>query len=396
MTMCIDHSASRYLSKFEDPLGRWSTLSLSGKNGRTVHFVTVYQVVDKDTTGPYTAYQQEKIALRLNHRMITPQKAFITDIDKYLGVLTKDTKSQMVLMGDLNEVVGKDLTGFPKITSKYLLVDIHGHFHNNQTEVPTYPQGNDRLDFVFWTLPLLSAVLQCGAEPFNQHIFSDHRALFVDWDESKLFGSSVSTMVSSKQRRLQSKSLPSRNNYIHELHQYCIDHTIFQRIDKLMLSPSPATAEAIDRDITRGMPSAELRCRTVGPDPWSIKLKKARLLVEIFKHSLSMLRFGLDTRHKIDRLLAKYVEPIDLPDKITEVKSGLKDAQSNLRQVRQDAAAHRKEMLTNRISAAQIQQDPTKKNAVERIAKAEALKELHSKLKFISQGWSSARWTHSP
>ena len=74
-----------------------------------------------------------------------------------------------------------------------------------------------------------------------------------------------------------------------------------------------------------------------------------------------MLRVGLDTGYKIDRLLAKYVKPIDLPDEITEVKSGLKDAQSNLRQVRQDTATHRKEMLTNRISAAQIQQDPTKK-----------------------------------
>ena len=74
-----------------------------------------------------------------------------------------------------------------------------------------------------------------------------------------------------------------------------------------------------------------------------------------------MLRVGLDSRHKIDRLLAKYVEPIDLPDEIKEVKSGLKHAQSNLQQVRKDAATHWKEMLTNRISVAQIQQDPTKK-----------------------------------
>ena len=47
MTVCTDSSVSRFNDKFEDPIGRWSTISLNGKRGRIIHFVTLYQVVDK-------------------------------------------------------------------------------------------------------------------------------------------------------------------------------------------------------------------------------------------------------------------------------------------------------------------------------------------------------------
>ena len=33
MTICVDHHTSRFQNKFEDSLGRWSTISLNGKNG---------------------------------------------------------------------------------------------------------------------------------------------------------------------------------------------------------------------------------------------------------------------------------------------------------------------------------------------------------------------------
>jgi endonuclease/exonuclease/phosphatase family metal-dependent hydrolase len=90
-------------------------------------------------------------------------------------------------MGDFNEVVGTSMSGFAKITSEFQLVDVIGHFHSVRNEVSTHARGPNRLDYVFCSQSLLPAVVACGAEPFNQHIFSDHRALFVDWDEVLLF-----------------------------------------------------------------------------------------------------------------------------------------------------------------------------------------------------------------
>ena len=86
-----------------------------GRNGRCIHFLTVYQVVAKATTGPYTAYQQQLTALRLANRDVPPRQAFITDLDKYLEVLTREPESQLVLMGNLNEALAITLRGLPRL-----------------------------------------------------------------------------------------------------------------------------------------------------------------------------------------------------------------------------------------------------------------------------------------
>ena len=241
---------------------------------------------------PFTAYQQQLTILRLADREMHPRQALLLDFDRYLTSLASP-ESQLVIMGDFNEVVGLHPTGFSKITTKFSLVDIHGHFHSVPTEVPTYARGKDRLDYIFCTAPLLSATIKSGAKPFNQHIHSDHRALFVDWNESLLFGSQAPFMTPHTQRRLQSKCTATLVQYIDVLHKYCESHSISKRLKELELHPSPNNVESLDRDITRGMLSAEKRCRVPGVDPWSKLLKKARVLVDIFKHALSMVRIGL-------------------------------------------------------------------------------------------------------
>jgi hypothetical protein len=40
MTMSFGSPVSRFQSKYEDPLGRWSTLSFNAKKGMVVHFIT--------------------------------------------------------------------------------------------------------------------------------------------------------------------------------------------------------------------------------------------------------------------------------------------------------------------------------------------------------------------
>jgi exonuclease III len=266
MTMSFGPSVSRFQSKYEDPLGRWSTLSFNARNGMTVHFITVYQVVHKPLGGPYTAYQQQRASLLLENRDLLPRQAFLMDFEKYLQSLFPK-ESQFVVMGDFNEVVGRNASGFAKITSAFQLVDVLGHFHSVQTEVPTYARGTERLDYVFCSADLLPAVASCGAEPFNQHIFSDHRALFLDWHEDILFGSKCPSIVPHTQRRLVAKHRPSATKYIDELHKYSTEHNILERLGKLADNPDPLLAEKIDRDITRGMLVAESRCRHPSNDP---------------------------------------------------------------------------------------------------------------------------------
>jgi hypothetical protein len=289
---------SRFSARFQDPMGRWSTLSLIGRNKRIVHFITVYQVVAKDSSGPYTAFQQQLQCLRLADRDIPPRRAFLIDFKKYIKSL-QTPLSQFVVMGDFNKVVGTSMLGFTKITSEFRLVDVLGNFHSVRKEVSTYARGPNRLDYVFCSNALLSTIVACGAEPFNQHIFSDHRALFVDWDEVLLFGAQTPSIQSQKHRRLQSKSIPSRIQYIDSLHHFCTEHRLDERLKQLHENPCPILAESIDKDLTQGMLSSEKKCRSHGEDPWSLVLQQARLRVDIFRHALSMIRLGLENHHKI-------------------------------------------------------------------------------------------------
>jgi exonuclease III len=185
LTATFDHNTCRFQSKFADSMVRWSTISLSGKHGRIIHFVSVYQVVDKAGNRPFTAHQQQVSSLLLADRTISPRIAFIQDLFGYFRSIQSPT-STFIVMGDLNEIVGHALSGFSKLTREFDLVDIMPHFHPIDKEVATYSRGRNRLDYIFCSQSLLTSVRSCGIEPFNEHIFSDHRSLFVDWDVKTL------------------------------------------------------------------------------------------------------------------------------------------------------------------------------------------------------------------
>jgi hypothetical protein len=74
----------RYHSKFSNSMGRWSTVSLTGRAGHIIHFVTVYQVVAQATPGPFTAYQQQLSTFQLADQITAPREAFIVNLLKYL------------------------------------------------------------------------------------------------------------------------------------------------------------------------------------------------------------------------------------------------------------------------------------------------------------------------
>jgi hypothetical protein len=116
---------------------------------------------------------------------------------------------------------------------------------------------------------IIFSAAKVSFQPFNQHIFSDHRALFVDWHKDILFGLKSSTIVPHVQRHLQAKHRPSVSKYVNTLYEYCVDHNVFERLTKLHQDPDGIKAESIDRAITRGMLVAERRCCRPGQDPWS-------------------------------------------------------------------------------------------------------------------------------
>jgi hypothetical protein len=175
--------------------------------------MTVYQVVAKATKGPSTAYQQQVSSLTLADRSITPPQAFILDLEKYLRTI-QTPLATYIIMGNLNEIVGHSLSGISRLTCSFDLVDAMSHFHPIDQEVATYARGTSCLDYIFCSVSLLPSVKQCGIEPFNEHNFSDHQSMFIDFDEASLFRSQAPLMASKNLRRIQSHNLAAKGAYL--------------------------------------------------------------------------------------------------------------------------------------------------------------------------------------
>jgi exonuclease III len=340
LTAVFNHVVTRFQSKFSDSMGRWSSISLTGKNCRIIHFVTVYQVVNKPTMGPFTSYQQQVSSLHLADRIITPRKAFCSDLTAYLRTL-KSPNYSIVLMGDMNEVVGLELGGLSQLIGEFGLVDVISHHHSINNEVATYSRGTKRLDYVFCTANLVPAVVSCGIAPFNEHICSDHRSIFVDWDEASIFGSAAPLLASKSTRRLQSRNLVAKGNYLLRVKEYCDKHNVFKRLDSLQTQSHPEwnDVEKLDRDVTCAMMSAEKHCRYLGPDQWSPLLKQARLKVEIYKLAICMARTEVDSRTRIDKLIGVYGDLLEIPNAVDKIQRFLRVAQLELKAVILDASA---------------------------------------------------------
>jgi hypothetical protein len=171
-----------------------------------------------------------------------------------------------------------------------------------------------------------------------------------------------------------------RSKYINSLYEYCTTHNIFSCIQALDHDPSITKAESIDKDMTKGMLAAEKKRRQRSQDPWSIAIQQAYLLVDIYKHALSMVWIGLESHHKLQRLLSQYSIPLDIPDSVSVVQKALRSAQKSLRTLCLQAAQKRRKMLQLKIVAAQASQESKQSRSV-----TEDIKALHAKLRFLSK-----------
>jgi hypothetical protein len=113
------------------------------------------------------------------------------------------------------------------------------HHHSITNEVATYARGQKHLDYLFCTSNLLPSVVSWGIAPFNEHIFSDHRSKFVDWDKVVLFGSAAPLLSAPSARRLQLKNLVTKNTYLLSIKEYCNKHNVFKWMSDLQSQTEP-------------------------------------------------------------------------------------------------------------------------------------------------------------
>jgi hypothetical protein len=124
-----------------------------------------------------------------------------------------------LVIGDFNERIGEDPRGISKLAAQFQLEDIMHRHHQHLNEPATYARGQKRIDYALGTKAIANAVVTCGYEPFNYRFHTDHRALFLDFDTQKLFGTPTQNLAPFPLRTLHSNNIRQVTQYIQEKHR---------------------------------------------------------------------------------------------------------------------------------------------------------------------------------
>ena len=114
-----------------------------------------------------------------------PRRLFFKDFQKFIDKCHANNE-ELIIGIDANDTdnEGTDLNGFLMEND---LVDAFRHLHPDTTPPHTYQQSSNRLDYIFVTPALTPALKASGFLPFNVPFFSDHGALFAEFDKTILF-----------------------------------------------------------------------------------------------------------------------------------------------------------------------------------------------------------------
>jgi zinc-binding in reverse transcriptase/Endonuclease/Exonuclease/phosphatase family len=327
--------AGRVIRSDVDKYGRWTRVDLLGRDGRIVSVLCAYQVVQESGNhGDQTTYSQQVRLMRLDGNLSPdPRFQFIQDLTALVKSL-KASNHDIILMGDFNESIGTNPAGMASVMTKGDLVDSFCYCHGLQQEKPTYARGRKRVDYILVSSRLISFVRATGAEPFNFRIFSDHRGLFVDFSYPGFFDRAPNELQKLHNRDLIYDCPRHVRLYLQETALYFKKHRVEERlIDLAQGSRDDAKAEALDRDITRGMLAAESTCKSTPRAPWSKALHKVLNQLFIMKRALSQKLTGLDCSAAISTMQAKLDVPITIPDTTKDIHLALRALQRTRREV---------------------------------------------------------------
>jgi hypothetical protein len=351
----FDKWVSQVCASGSDSLGRWSYLTLKGKQSRKITIISAYRVCvnSLDQAGSATCWKQQWRQLKKRgHTDPDPRKIFVKDFSAFIGSRIEQ-EEELIIGMDANDD-NQDQSDLRRLLRQNDLVDVFEHLHAGVTPPHTYQRGDKRIDYVFITPALIPALRSTGFLPFNLPFTSDHGAAYVDFDEETLFMGKTTNPVDSARRNLISGNPAGRENYCEDLKTQFAKHYIVDKVDTLYntiksnnydISDITARYETIDRQITEMMLSAERNCRTpTTGKAWSIKLVQAARQVRYWKTRQSdklndrnpspyLLQLGTDLNIAHDKL--------SLPS----ISKRLTKARKNLSQVQKNAADIRDEML---------------------------------------------------
>lgn len=283
-TCCLGDCVFRISSQGSDErnLGRWSYIILTGKNNIKTILITCYCPVKSSSPG--SAYAQQLTYITRNKDKIPnnidcPRQLFGHDLRSLIE--SKQDSHQILLCGDFN-------SGYDDLTDYMLELGLQDVIAKQHGRGPiTYQRSADSpIDRIFGSVSLKAR--HSGFLSFGR-LSGDHRGIWIEIPKILLYGYNPPQPVHVDARRLKLSDPRVVVKYLEYLHNKCVEHNIYLRMDALHqynTLPLPQCIideyEALDVLISQFMQEAEKQCRKLHMNsvPWSPAYKKACLLLD--------------------------------------------------------------------------------------------------------------------
>jgi len=400
LTVYDGNWASR-INKGIDPhkLGRWSYVTILGRNNSFLTIITGYRCVNKQTektAGFTTTYMQQERILRQRGITSSPQTCFINHME--LFIMEKVREGHDILLNlDANEQWEDENSGIREMALRLNLFDIAKERHPNG--VPgTFVRSNSnrRIDLMLGSENVLKATMAYGMAIEGLEYLGDHRAQFIDINVKELLQLNVNDVGSPVSRRLRSSDPKCIKNYCDIVHKNFTNHNVYERLEKLwklisnqsiMTAEQIKTYNAIDRDVFRLCRNAEntLKNHSYTKYVWSPVLDEAVTEVQHWKSRKK--HKNNDT--KTDELVHKGIRNGISDDKMyntSQIDEALKQAYSSLHSIQKKDWEKRQEYLNNLAEKYANENNISKEQAIRELMSHEELRELFRTIRIKMKG----------
>jgi exonuclease III len=195
--------------------GRWSYVTVTGKDGKAVTIITAYRPCKNE--GDATVWSQQWSLQRARGiEQPDPRKQFFQDLKAFITEL-RAKKHGLIVMMDANENIDDRGGQLAKFIAEADLLDTLSLRHPNEEEPITNKSSSKRIDYMLVSADLAPYVDRAGVEPFGVGKQSTHRQLFIDIRLSEYLHGGVAKAKNPKRRSLISSNLDHIVQYVEHL-----------------------------------------------------------------------------------------------------------------------------------------------------------------------------------
>ena len=341
MSMVIGNSKGRVLSTFSDKAGWWVSITLNWSQLPPLTLISTYQVVDVDPTkvGDST-YANQLAGFYSSQNREDPhclRKHHSADLLTYMKT-PQTTGRSIILAGDFNESLGDDPAGISWIVVECNLIDPISDRHGSP-QFTTYQRGQKVLDYMLVTPDLLASTIRnCGFEPFQANIFSNHWGVYIDFSMGHLFGKKIHPLHPPALRDISSKKVHQIVPYWNEKYKYLLlNHHWYDAIKDIQRAintnePCDDLAESLYTMLCEASISAGATLRRHPPAPYSDEINRLRIIVRLHRLILSQMRTGYDLGDSISLMKTKLGSvAVKIPNTLTEAMTAHNSYNKELR-----------------------------------------------------------------